>query len=116
MEDSIILNDQDRNRLLIMVVAFAIFLSGYAMYSVSKFKTVQARSLVSNNVVMKVIEHNVFSVCPKCGAKGVPLCPTCQVSMYWNGYRGAFVCPACGYSGFPQCPRCRTYMTWIESQ
>lgn len=116
MEDKIILNEPDRYKLLIIAAVFAIFISGYIAYSVGKFKTLQARSLVKKSVVMKVIQHNVRSVCPKCGAKGLPLCPSCAVPMYWNGYRGMFVCTACGKGGFPRCPRCNEFMTWIEAQ
>ena len=72
-------------------------------------------SLVASNLVMKAIAHNVFCVCPKCGTKGIPMCPVCHVAMYWNGYRGEFICPACGKSGFPVCPRCNHQMTLIES-
>ena len=114
--DQTILNEQDRVRLLVMGVALAVFLAGYTAYSVGKYKALQVRSLVAGNVVMKVIAHNVYSVCPRCGAKGIPLCPTCQVAMFWNGYRGIFVCPACGKGGFPRCPKCNVDMAWIETQ
>lgn len=110
-----ILSKQDRNRLLITAAAFIIFFSGYSAYSIAKYQTLQERSLVAGNVVMKVIAHNVFCVCPKCGTKGIPLCPICRVAMYWNGYRGEFICPACGKSGFPVCPRCNRHMIWIET-
>ena len=116
MEDRIILNEIDRYRLLIITAIFSIFISGYTAYSVMKFKSLHSRSLVKSNVVMKIIQHNVYSVCPKCGEKGIPLCPTCSVPMFWNGYTGTFVCAACGKGGFPRCGRCKEYMTWIEAQ
>jgi primosomal protein N' len=110
-----ILSEQDRNRLLVIVAIFIIFLSGYSAYSVGKYKALGQDSLVASNLVMKAIAHNVFCVCPKCGTKGIPMCPVCHIAMYWNGYRGIFICPACGKSGFPVCPRCNHQMTLIES-
>ncbi len=110
-----ILSDGDRKRLLIIVAIVIIFLSGYCAYSVGKYKAFGQSSLVASDLVMKAIAHNVFSVCPLCGTKGIPLCPLCHVAMYWNGYRGVFICPACGKSGFPVCPRCHQRMTWIEA-
>ena len=114
-DDIQILKEQDRSQLLIMGAVFIIFFSFYSAYSIEKYKTLQERSLVTSNVVMKVIAHNVFCVCSKCGTRGIPLCPICNVAMYWNGYRGVFVCPACGKSGFPLCPRCKHEMTLIET-
>lgn len=116
MNNEITLREPDRYGLLIVVALFGVFICGYTAYSVGKFRMLQARSLVKGNVVMKVIQHNVRSVCPKCGSKGIPLCPTCSQAMYWNGYSGTFVCPACGKRGFPRCPRCKEYMTWIEAE
>lgn len=113
-DDKIYLKESDWYKLIIIGALITVFLSGYIAYSAGKFKTLQARSLVKSNVVMKVIQHNANSVCPKCGSKGMPLCPACSVAMYWNGYSGSFVCSACGKSGFPRCPRCGEYMTWIE--
>ncbi|MBF0330797.1 MAG: hypothetical protein HQL17_02585 [Candidatus Omnitrophica bacterium] len=110
------LDEDDRYKLLIAGVVFVIFLSFYAAYSVGKFKALQTRSLIKNNVVMKVIQHNVKAVCPRCGAKGASVCPIDRVEMFWNGYVGTFVCPACGKSGFPLCPHCKAQMTWIEAQ
>ncbi|MBF0618658.1 MAG: hypothetical protein HQL19_00660 [Candidatus Omnitrophica bacterium] len=116
INDQTNIHEQDRIRLLIMGVIFMVFVAGYGAYSVGKYKTLQVRSLIAGNVVMKVIAHNVYSVCPICGTKGIPLCPTCKVAMFWNGYRGIFVCPACGKGGFPLCPHCGRPMTWIETQ
>lgn len=116
VDDIQILGEEDRNNLFVIVAIFIVFLAGYSAYSIGKYKALEERSLVMGNVVMKVIAHNVHSVCPKCGTKGVPLCPTCKVAMFWNGYRGIFVCPACGQGGFPLCPRCGHHMTWIEAQ
>lgn len=116
MADEVVLREPDRYRLLIITALFSVFIFGYMAYSVAKFKVLQSRSVVKGNVVMKVIQHNVRSVCPKCGSKGIPLCPTCSQAMYWNGYSGTFVCPACGKGGFPRCPRCSEYMSWIEAQ
>ena len=110
-----ILGEGDRNRLLIIAAIFIVFMSGYSAYSVAKYKTAGEDSLVASNLVMKAIAHNVFCVCPKCGTKGIPMCPLCHVAMYWNGYRGEFICPACGKTGFPICPRCGQKMTLIES-
>lgn len=101
MDTEIALREPDKYRLLIVAAVFSVFILGYIAYSVEKFKALQARSLVKGKVVMKVIQHNVRSVCPKCGSKGIPFCPTCSVPMYWNGYRGTFICPACGKGGFP---------------
>lgn len=114
MEEKIILDQRQKYQLLITTAVFVVFLSIYIAYSVVKFKTLKARSLIKGNVVMKVIQHNVKSVCSRCGTKGIPLCPVCSVPLYWNGYSGTFVCPACGKGGFPRCPRCKEYMTWIE--
>ena len=115
VKDIQILGEDDRNRLLIIVSIFIIFLSGYSAYSVSKYKGAGENSLVASNLVMKAIAHNVFCVCPKCGTKGIPICSICHIAMYWNGYRGVFICPACGKTGFPICPRCNHQMTLIES-
>ena len=110
------LSEQDQSRLVVAGALFMAFVFVYTAYSVGKFKSLSARALIRNNVVMKVIQHNVNAVCPKCGEKGVPLCPTCKVAMFWNGFVGNFVCPACGKTGFPVCPRCKERMTWIEAQ
>ncbi|MBF0386919.1 MAG: hypothetical protein HQL20_03590 [Candidatus Omnitrophica bacterium] len=110
------INEQDRGRLIITGALLVVFLSVYTAYAVGKFQSLSARALIRNNVVMKVIQHNVNAVCPKCGSKGVPMCPTCKVAMFWNGFAGNFVCPACGQMGFPVCPRCKEHMTWIEAQ
>lgn len=100
---------------LILVAVMALVLMGaYLLYSVGKYNLLSSRSLVKSTVVMKVIQHNVKCVCPRCGAKGVPLCPQCKVPTYWNGYQGTFLCPACGQGGFPQCPKCQAAMSWIE--
>ena len=110
------INEQDRSKLVITGALFVVFLFVYMAYTVGKFKVSSTRALIRNNVVMKVIQHNVNAVCPKCGEKGFPLCPTCKVAMFWNGFVGNFVCPACGQKGFPVCPRCKEHMTWIEAQ
>lgn len=102
-------------KLIIVVGAIFIFHTGFMVYSVSKYKALSNRSLVKSDVVMRVIQHKVKSVCPRCGLKGVPMCPSCSVDMYWNGYKGSFVCSSCGAGGFPQCSRCGTYMNWIEA-
>ncbi|MBF0486019.1 MAG: hypothetical protein HQL16_05865 [Candidatus Omnitrophica bacterium] len=116
VSDKFTLNETDRYALLIMGAIFAGFLSVYIAYSAGKFKALKARSLIKSNVVMKVIQHNVHAVCPRCGSKGIPLCPVCKVPMFWNGYVGTFVCPACGKTGFPACPRCKELMSWVEVQ
>ena len=115
VNDIQILGEGDRNRLLIITAIFIIFMSGYCAYSVAKYRAAGDGSLVTSNIVMKAIAHNIFCVCPKCGTKGIPMCPVCQVAMYWNGYTGEFICPACGKSSFPICPRCHHQMTLIES-
>jgi len=115
MDDAIMTNESGEQKLLLAAVVFMIFLTIYAAYSVEKFMTLKARSTVKSNIVMKVIQHNVYSVCPKCGSRGMPICPACSVPMYWNGYIGTFICTACGKGGFPQCPRCYEYTTWIEA-
>lgn len=112
--NKIFITDQDRLRLCMISAVFLVFFWAYTAYSVEKYKTLKTRSLVTSNVVMKVIQHNVNSVCPRCGSLGIPLCPVCQVPMYWNGFIGSFVCPACGQGGFPRCPGCGEYMTWLE--
>ena len=99
--------------LIVGVIALAL-MGAYTVYSVVKFNALSSKSLVQSTVVMKVIQHNVKCVCPRCGAKGVPLCPQCKVPTYWNGYQGTFLCPACGQGGFPQCPKCQEAMSWIE--
>ncbi len=115
-DNKFILSEPDRNVLVIVGAVFVVFSALYIAYSAEKFKALQARSLIKGNVVMKVIQHNVKAVCPRCGAKGVSLCPVCKVAMFWNGYVGTFVCPGCGKTGFPACPRCQEQMTWIEAQ
>lgn len=115
MEEPIIAGESDQQKLLLAAVVFMTFLTVYTAYSVEKFITLKSRSTVKSNIVMKVIQHNVYSVCPKCGSKGMPMCPACSVPMYWNGYSGTFICTACGKGGFPRCPRCNEYTTWIES-
>jgi len=106
----------DMFRLYFIAVIFILFMLTYVSYSSSKFNMLSNRSVVKSDVVMKVIHHNVKSVCPHCGSKGVPMCPRCQIGMYWNGYHGTFVCPSCGHQGFPKCPNCSTFMTWIEAK
>ncbi|MBF0217214.1 MAG: hypothetical protein HQL30_09515 [Candidatus Omnitrophica bacterium] len=108
--------EKDLYRLVIIGSVFFLFLAIYVSYSAAKFGSIAERALVKNSVVMKVIQHNVLGVCPKCGSKGIPRCPTCSVDMFWNGYKGSFVCAACGKGGFPACPRCGTFMTWIEAR
>ncbi len=115
IEGRFILNESDKNRIVVIAVLFFVFLAAYFAYSANKFNVLSDRSVVKSNVVMKVIQHNVKSVCPVCGTKGVPGCPTCSVSMYWNGYSGTFVCPSCGNGGFPECPKCKSAMTWIDA-
>ena len=116
LEKSENISERDRQRLLILGALFAVFFSIYTGYSVGKFKILQARSIIKSNLVMKVIHHNVNCVCPRCGAKGIPLCPACAVPMYWNGYCGFFICPSCGQEGFPRCARCNEVMSWIEAR
>ena len=115
MDDAMMARESDEQKLLLGAVVFMLFLTMYTAYSVEKFITLKARSIVKSNIAMKVIQHNVYSVCPKCGSRGMPICPACSVPMYWNGYSGTFICTACGKGGFPQCPRCHEYTTWIES-
>lgn len=100
--------------LILVAVIISVLMGAYLLYSVSKYNMLSSRSLVKSTVVMKVIQHDVKCVCPRCGAKGVPLCPQCKVPTYWNGYQGTFICPACGQGGFPQCPKCKAAMSWIE--
>jgi len=102
--------------LALTATVLVLFFSAYAAYSVTRFNVLSTRSVVKSNVVMKVIQHGVRSVCPRCGFKGVPTCPQCTVEMYWNGYKGTFLCPACGKGGFPRCRRCGDSMTWIEAR
>ena len=116
MDNEPVLKEPDRYKLLILTALFCVLIWGYIVYSTGKFKILQARSLVKGTVVMKIIQHNVLSVCPRCGEKRIPLCPACSVPMFWNGYSGMFVCAACGKGGFPRCIRCNEYMAWIETQ
>ncbi|MBF0253590.1 MAG: hypothetical protein HQL11_00450 [Candidatus Omnitrophica bacterium] len=113
---ALVLKPQDQSRFVLAALVLFGILVFFVTYSVMKYNALSNRSLVKDSVVMRVIQHGVKSVCPRCGTKGVPSCPTDQASMYWNGYQGQFVCPACGGAGFPQCPRCRHFMSWIESQ
>lgn len=116
MEKKLVLDDNDNNMVMLISVIFIIGLSLYFAYSISKFTIVSKRSIVQNKVVMKIINHDVNSVCPACGFKGVPMCPHCAVSLYWNGYQGTFICPSCAHGGFPRCPKCSEYMSWIENK
>lgn len=116
MDQKLILTDRDNYKLIVAGAAFFIFFSVYLTYSAAKFNALSTQSIVKQNVIMKVIQHNVKSICPKCGVKGIPMCPQCSVEMYWNGYRGNFICPSCGKGGFPQCPRCKSFMRWIEAR
>ncbi|MFC1736367.1 hypothetical protein ACFL1X_09625 [Candidatus Hydrogenedentota bacterium] len=102
-----------RQLFLLGTLLSALFL-GYLVYSVSRFNLLAAKSVVKSKVVMRVIQHDVRCVCPRCGLKGAPTCPHCSVDMYWNGYKGTFVCSGCGKGGFPQCRQCGTLMVWIE--
>ena len=104
----------ERRRLALLAVVFFSFCAVYATWSIAQFDVLSAGALVKTNVVMRVIQHGVRSVCPRCGFKGAPMCPQCSVDMYWNGYQGAFICSSCGKSGFPECGKCGTPMTWIE--
>lgn len=115
MEETVEINGSNEQKLLLVAAAFMTFVAIYTAYSVEKFIMLKARSTVKSNIVMKVIQHNVYSVCPKCGSRGMPICPACSVPMYWNGYSGTFICTACGKGGFPRCPRCNEYTTWIEA-
>ena len=115
-ENKLILKESDYFKLLLITVVVFLMLSAFLTYSVNKFNAVYNLSVVKNKVLMRVIHHNVKSVCPKCGFKGIPMCPTCSVEMYWNGYRGTFVCPSCGEGGFPKCRHCGEFMTWIEAK
>ena len=114
MKDSPILSHNDICRLLILAAIFFSFFSVYAAYSITRFDLLSAESVVKTDVVMRVIQHGVRSVCPRCGFKGSPTCPQCSVDMYWNGYKGTFICPSCGKGGFPACQHCGDLMTWIE--
>lgn len=114
-ETPLVLDRMAMHQLLIAASFFFVFMCFYTVYSTVKFGTLSTKSLVKSTVVMKVIQHNVKSVCPRCGAKGIPNCPQCNVRMHWNGYRGSFICSACGQGGFPKCPRCAALMSWIES-
>ncbi|MBF0243986.1 MAG: hypothetical protein HQL31_01770 [Planctomycetes bacterium] len=105
-----------RAQMLGTTVLFSVIYMTFTTYSVLKYKGLENLSLVEHNVEMRIIQHGVRSVCPRCGSKGVPSCPQCKVEMYWNGYRGTFLCPACGEGGFPACPRCGEFMTWIEAK
>jgi hypothetical protein len=110
------ISERMAHQLFVVASVFFVLFGGYTAYSVGKYGKLSSRSLVQSTVVMRVIQHNVKCVCPRCGTKGVPLCPKCQVPTYWNGYQGTFVCSACGQGGFPQCPKCQAAMSWIEAQ
>ncbi len=116
MQEKLFLNQKQNLLLIVIGVAFILFYSIYVSYEINRYKMLQDKSIIKNNIVMKIIQHNVKSVCPYCGTKGIPVCPQCGVDMYWNGYRGNFICSACGQGGFPNCPRCKKYMTWIQSK
>jgi len=104
----------ESRRLALLAVVFFSFCALYVTWSVVRFDVLSASALVKTNVVMRVIQHGVRSVCPRCGFKGTPACPQCSVDMYWNGYQGTFVCSSCGKGGFPECGKCGASMTWIE--
>jgi hypothetical protein len=114
MKKKPLLSPGDLRALLVTAAAFFSFFSVYAAYSIVRYNALDTRSLVSAHVVMRIIQHDVRCVCPKCAAKGTPMCPRCSVEMFWNGYRGAFICPSCGEGGFPSCGHCGSPMTWIE--
>ena len=115
MAKRLVLSTHNTFRLLLAAVAFFLFFSAFAAYSVTRYKgSMRLSPLKGGNVQMRVIQHGVKCVCPRCAFKGVPSCPQCMVEMYWNGYKGTFVCPACGKGGFPLCQHCGDFMTWIE--
>ena len=116
MKKALVFDENNNFLFLVCVSILTLLMASYLTYSISKFNILRKRSLVKSNVVMKVIQHNVKSVCPHCGTKGLPTCPKCMIPMHWNGYRGTFICSSCGQGGFPQCPRCTRNMTWIESK
>lgn len=116
MKEKNILKRGDHLKLFVVVAVIFMFLSGYLSYSVHKFNALHEQPAVNNDIAMQVIHHNVKSVCPLCGFKGIPVCPRCSIEMYWNGYRGAFVCSLCGNEGFSQCRHCGELMTWVEEK
>lgn len=91
-----------------------LFFAGYTTYSLYEYHLFPTRTGATDQVVARVIQHGVLSVCPQCGSKGIPACPQCTMEMYWNGYQGMFLCPACGKGGIPTCHRCNHPMTWVE--
>ena len=117
MSDSrLVLDQAQAHELRVLAALFFVLMFAYSVYSIGKFALLSSQSVIKATVEMRVIQHNVRCVCPRCGTKGVPLCPQCQVPTYWNGYLGAFVCPVCGQSGSPTCPRCQAAMSWIETK
>lgn len=116
MKDYIITDFKDKFSIIIIAVVFVIFMSFFSAYSALRYKEFSRSPLIKSHVEMKIIDHNVKSVCPKCGFRGTPKCPDCMVFLYWNGYQGSFICPSCGKGGFPQCSKCNSFMTWIESR
>lgn len=116
MKENII--DKDKSNFILMMsgLVFCFLMILYFVYSIGKFNMLSNKSLVQGNVVMQIIQHHVNCVCPKCGYKGIPMCPKCNVEMYWNGYNGTFICSSCGGGGFPTCPKCGSLMTWIENR
>ena len=116
MEEKSILKEGNNFKLLAAASIIFVLLSGYLSYSVHKFNAILEQPAVNNDVTMQVIHQNVKSVCPKCGFKGIPLCPVHSVEMHWNGYRGAFICPSCGNAGFSKCRHCGEFMTWVEAK
>ena len=116
MEDKVFLKNKNAFVILVFLITLLVLIAANQIYSINKFNLISSHSIVKSNVVMRIIQHNVKSVCPRCAFKGVPACPKCNVNMYWNGYRGTFLCPSCGEGGFPTCPKCSEFMTWIESR
>ena len=116
MDEKLILKDKDNYKFIVMFLLFLMIFSAYLIYSINKFNMLSSRSVVKTDVLMRVIQHNVKSICPHCAYKGMPTCPKCSVQMHWNGYRGEFVCSSCGKGGFPVCPKCNNDMVWIEAK
>ncbi|MBF0430016.1 MAG: hypothetical protein HQK83_01955 [Fibrobacteria bacterium] len=109
------MNNRSLFILILAGVIYTAFIAVYITYSLAKYDSLASRSLVQGHIEMKIINHKVKCVCPQCGTKALPRCTQCNVSMYWNGYQGAFICESCGQTGFPSCPRCKNFMKWIES-
>ena len=51
-----------------------------------------------------------ISVCPNCGAQGIPRCFYCGSLMNWDNIRGRYSCPQCKRFGPATCPYCRNAM------